>query len=62
MGLSMVEHSVLDNQHGKLSVAVQLQDLWNPGAERQRRRFASGQTVSEAGSSDAFSGLWPFLK
>jgi hypothetical protein len=35
MGLSMVEHSVLYDQHRKLSEAVQLQDLSNPGAERQ---------------------------
>jgi hypothetical protein len=34
MGLSMVEHSVLYDQHRKLSEAVQLEDLWNPGAER----------------------------
>ena len=35
MGLSVVEHSVLYDQHRKLSEAVQLQDLSNSGAERQ---------------------------
>jgi len=38
MGFSMVEHSVLYEQHRKLSEAVQLQDLWNPGAELQTMR------------------------
>jgi len=48
MGLSMVEHSVLYDQHRKLSEAVQLQDLWNPGPELQRRRFASLPTAGQA--------------
>ena len=35
MELRMVEHSVPDALGRKMSGAVQLQDFWYPGAERQ---------------------------
>ena len=35
MGLRMVEHSVLNALAREMSGAVQLQDFWYPGAERQ---------------------------
>ncbi len=35
MGLRMVEHSVLNALGRKMSGALQLQDFWYPGAERQ---------------------------